>query len=437
MQLNDIPIRIEHAPTAADSLRWPNADYTRTPYRVFTDDDIFDREMKLIFQGPTWNYLALEAEVPEPGSFKTAQVGNIPVVVSRNLQGEVTAFVNRCAHRGATVVRQESGKADSHACIYHQWNYDTSGNLCGVPYRRGLNGCGGYPPDFKPANHGLQKLKVALYKGIIFGSFSDEPPELLGYLGEPIVTHIDRIFVKPLKVLGYHRQRISANWKLYFENIKDPYHAGLLHTFMATFGVYRSTQKGYTLLSDDGGNAVVYSETNTDKAEDVAAAYAGTDNKYQADFALQDPRLLQWSPDFHDGIGNLIVSVFPNMVIHQILNTLATRQVRPISTDSLELYWTYFGFEDDTEERTEDRLRQLNLVGPAGYISMEDGEAIRLVQQSISGGADGASSVLEMGGRGPIVSADHVVTEVCTRGLWKRYANVMGYAPDTAPEVTP
>ncbi len=430
MNLHDIPIRVEPASDAAAALRWPDADYTRTPYRVFTDPAIFALEMKAIFQGPTWNYLALEAEVPEPGSFKTAQVGNVPVVVSRNLQGEVTAFVNRCAHRGATVVREESGRADSHACIYHQWNYDSSGNLCGVPYRRGLNGCGGYPADFRPAQHGLQKLRVALYRGIVFGSFAEEPPALLDYLGAPIVQHIDRIFVKPLKVLGYHRQRISANWKLYFENIKDPYHAGLLHTFMATFGVYRSTQKGCTLLSDDGGNAVVYSVTNTDSVEAVVAAYQGTDNKYQEDFRLTDPTLLQWTPDFHDGIGNLIVSVFPNMVVHQILNTLATRQVRPISAGEMELYWTYFGFEDDDEARTEDRLRQLNLVGPAGYISMEDGEAIRLVQQSIQAGAEGKASVLEMGGRGPIVSADHVVTEVCTRGLWKRYAQAMGYTPE-------
>ena len=432
MKLADIPVHAESPADPLDSFRWPTDDFTRTPYRVFTDPAIYQREMERIFRGPVWNYLALEAEVPEPGSFKTVQIGNVPVVVSRNLQGEVCAFVNRCAHRGATVVRQEFGQAEGHACIYHQWNYDSSGDLCGVPYRRGLNGCGGYPKDFKPAEHGLQKLRVALYKGIVFGSFADAPPDLLDYLGDNIRTHIDRIFVKPLKVLGYHRQRISANWKLYFENIKDPYHAGLLHTFMATFGVYRSTQKGHTLLSPGGGHAVVYSVTNTDSLESVAAAYAGTENKYQLDFALKAPELLQWTPDFQDGIGNLIVSVFPNMVIHQILNTFATRQVRPIGPDAMELYWTYFGFEDDAAERTAARLQQLNLVGPAGYISMEDGEAIRLVQQSVTGEAKDATSFIEMGGRGPIVSADHVVTEVCTRGLWQQYARTMGFAPEAS-----
>jgi anthranilate 1,2-dioxygenase large subunit len=431
MKLDDIPVRLASAPDPLDGFRWPNADYTRTPYRVFTDEAIHEREMARIFRGPTWNYLALEAEIPEPGCFKTVQVGNVPVVVSRTPQGEVAAFVNRCAHRGATVVREEFGRADNHPCIYHQWNYDSAGSLCGVPYRRGLNGSGGYPADFKPTEHGLQRLRVALYKGLIFGSFSEDAPDLIEYLGPNIVMHLDRIFVKPVKVLGYHRQRISANWKLYFENIKDPYHAGLLHTFMATFGVYRSTQRGNTLMSPGGGHAVVYSVTQTDDAAGVREAYKGTTNKYQADFELAHPQLLEWTPDFHDGIGNLIISVFPNLVVHQILNTLATRQVRPLGTGGLELYWTYFGFEDDAAERTEARLRQLNLVGPAGYISMEDGEAIRLVQQSIAGERD-ASSFIEMGGRGPIVDADHVVTEVCTRGLWQQYARTMGFEPEVA-----
>lgn len=431
MKLNEIPVRTAAAPDPLDHFKWPNADYTRTPYRVFTDEAIHEREMKRVFQGPTWNYLALEAEVPDPGSYKTVQIGNMPVVVSRDTQGEVKAFVNRCAHRGATVVRREFGKADNHPCIYHQWNYDSAGGLCGVPYRRGLNGNGGYPADFKPAQHGLQRLNIALYKGLIFGSFSDDAPDLVEYLGPNVVMHLDRIFVKPVKVLGYHRQRISANWKLYFENIKDPYHAGLLHTFMATFGVYRSTQQGNTLLSPGGGHAVVYSVTNTDDTASVVEAYKGTTNKYQDDFALADPQLLQWEPDFKDGIGNLIISVFPNMVVHQILNTLATRQVRPLGTGAMELYWTYFGFEDDAAEQTAARLRQLNLVGPAGYISMEDGEAIRLVQQSIAGSPEG-TSFIEMGGRGPIVDANHVVTEVCTRGLWKQYAQTMGFEPEAA-----
>ncbi len=411
-----------------DRFQWPDADYAHTPYRVFKDAAIYEREMEKIFRGPVWGYLALEAELPEAVSFKSVLLGNTPVVVSREEDGSFSAFVNRCAHRGATVVREEFGKADTHACIYHQWCYSSQGDLVGVPYRRGVSGKGGYPKDFKPTEHGLRKLHVESYKGLIFGSLGNPPGTLLDYLGPHIKEHLDRILVKPLKVLGYHRQRISANWKLYFENIKDPYHAGLLHMFAATFGTYRSTQEGYTLVSDGGGHSIVYSVMGTDDHDSVSEHYKDVKDKYQSDFQLNDGGLLQWTPDFDDGIGNLIISVFPNLVVQQILNTLATRQVRPLGPDGMELVWTFFGFEDDSQALTDDRLKQLNLVGPAGYISMEDGEAIRLVQQAIQGETD-ATSFIQMGGRGPIVDADHVVTEVCTRGFWKQYAQTMAFPP--------
>ena len=65
------------------------------------------------------------------------------------------------------------------------------------------------------------------------------------------------------------------------------------------------------------------------------------------------------------------------------MNTLATRHIRPKAADEFELYWTYFGYADDDEQMTACRLKQANLVGPAGLISMEDSEAIELIQRAI------------------------------------------------------
>ena len=69
----------------------------------------------------------------------------MPIIVNRNEQGEVRAFVNRCAHRGAIVRRELRGNAESHTCIYHQWCYNLDGELKGVPYHRGVRGQGGMP----------------------------------------------------------------------------------------------------------------------------------------------------------------------------------------------------------------------------------------------------------------------------------------------------
>ena len=91
----------------------------------------------------------------------------------------------------------------------------------------------------------------------------------------------------------------------------------------------------------------------------------------------------------------------------------------------MELHWTYIGFADDTPEMTRRRLKQANLVGPAGYVSMEDGCVGGFVQRGVAAAAD-AVSVVNMGGEGA-ESQDTRATEASVRGFWKAYRRYMGY----------
>src|SRR3954454_22569973 len=121
-------------------LRWPRNDYSRVPFRLHHDEALYALEMERIFRGPAWSYLCLEAEIPNPGDFRTTWVGDSPVLITRGAKGEIFACENRCAHRGALVQRAFSGNASSHTCIYHRWNYHPNGDLRGVPFQRGING---------------------------------------------------------------------------------------------------------------------------------------------------------------------------------------------------------------------------------------------------------------------------------------------------------
>ncbi|MEW6301756.1 MAG: Rieske 2Fe-2S domain-containing protein, partial [Thermodesulfobacteriota bacterium] len=76
-------------------LAWPRAEGARVPYQVFLDPAIYAQEQERVFRGPTWNYVALEAELPRPGDFKATFVGDTPVVVTRGREGSLHAFVNR------------------------------------------------------------------------------------------------------------------------------------------------------------------------------------------------------------------------------------------------------------------------------------------------------------------------------------------------------
>ena len=102
--------------------------------------------------------------------------------------------------------------ARSHICAYHQWSYDTRGNLKGVPFRRGLKDSPGMPADFDVKDHGLQQLRVESYRGLVFATFSDRAPSLCDYIGPQMRPGLGRIFHKPIVYLDRTRQYSKSNW---------------------------------------------------------------------------------------------------------------------------------------------------------------------------------------------------------------------------------
>src|SRR5207244_7612492 len=114
-----------------------------------------------------------------------------------------------------------------------------------------------------------QRLQVAQRHGVIFASFADALPALEDYLGPAMLGYFDRVFDgRELRVLGYMRQLIRSNWKLMFENIKDPYHASLLHVFLVTFGLFRADQPSEVKMDASGRHAALISRKGEQKPSD-------------------------------------------------------------------------------------------------------------------------------------------------------------------------
>ena len=113
-------------------LQWPDEGLSRVPYWVYSNPEIFQRELRDIFGGCSWNYVGLSCELAEPGSYKSNFIGNQPVVLTRDEEGSLHCFVNRCAHRGVKFCRTARGKTKDFVCPYHHWTYDLKGNLVGV-----------------------------------------------------------------------------------------------------------------------------------------------------------------------------------------------------------------------------------------------------------------------------------------------------------------
>ena len=397
---------------------------TRIPLKIYQEPDVYAAELQRIFYGPTWNYVGLEVEVPNEGDFRRTFIGEREVLMVRKADGSVSVIENRCAHRGSQICQAQFGNTGSSlTCPYHQWTYDFDGKLLGMPYRRGIKGKGGMPADFDMAAHGLTGLRTTLLNGVIFASFHPDPPSFADYLGDKMMHYFTRVFDgRPLRVVGYQRQVIDCNWKLQMENLKDPYHAGILHLFLVSFGYFRLDQKSACYVDDSKGHSVLMTERGSEEGNEDT----GGVNIADPDFTLSDQTLVQPRKEFPDDVTLAIQTLFPTLIIQAQTNTLATRYVIPKGPRSHELVWTFFGYEDDDEGMITARLRQANLMGAAGYVTLDDAEALEFSQQGLEGAAEDATAVIEIGGKGA-ESNDHLVTESLIRGFYIRYRDIMGF----------
>jgi salicylate 5-hydroxylase large subunit len=399
---------------------------SRIPFAAYTREDLYQRELERFFYRGHWCYVGLEAEVPNPGDFKRTAIGERSVILTRALDGSLNVVENVCAHRGVTFCRARSGNVKDFTCPYHQWNYDLKGNLQGVPFRRGVKQdgrvCGGMPADFKVEDHGLTRLKVAQRNGVVFASFDHDVEPFEDYAGPTILHYFDRVFDgRKLRLLGYNRQRIPGNWKLMQENIKDPYHPGLLHTWFVTFGLWRADNRAELKMDERFRHAAMISTRGqAGKASEVTSGVSS----FKQSMQLNDARFLDVVHEPWWGTPTAVMTtLFPSLIIQQQVNSVSTRHIQPKGVDTFDFVWTHFGFEEDTPEMTGRRLRQANLFGPAGFVSADDGEVIEFSQEGFEQ-KPFHRTLVELGGR-DCADAHHMVTETLIRGMYRYWRTVM------------
>ncbi len=260
-----IPIIPTQGPSSQPAGAVPNVDdllvedKQRGDYRLhrsaFTDEALFELEMKHIFEG-NWIYLAHESQLPDPNDYLTTTVGRQPVVIARNRQGELNAFINACTHRGAMLCRFKRGNKATYTCPFHGWTFNNSGKLLKVKDPEGA----GYPDCFnKEGSHDLKKLpRFESYRGFLFGSLAEDVKPLKEFLGEA-ARIIDMIVDQSddgLEVLrGSSTYTFDGNWKLQAENGADGYHVSAVHwNYAATTSQRKQRNAGDAIRAMDAGS---------------------------------------------------------------------------------------------------------------------------------------------------------------------------------------
>jgi phenylpropionate dioxygenase-like ring-hydroxylating dioxygenase large terminal subunit len=198
---------------------------------VYTDQQIFDREIEQIFEY-VWVYCGHDSQVPKAGDYHAFTIGRQPMFMVRGKDQQIRVLYNRCPHRGVQLCGNHKGNAGSAlVCSYHAWSFHLDGRLRSIPLQSGYDGTrvNADNPDcnVKPA------ARVDVYRGFVFASLSRVGPSLLEFLGEAKVAFddmCDRSPVGEVEVVPVcHRVIQHSNWKFFMENQLDALHPSVTH----------------------------------------------------------------------------------------------------------------------------------------------------------------------------------------------------------------
>ena len=313
----------------------------REPVKNYVDQERFDREIKLLRSLPV--PFCPSSALPNKGSYVSRIAAGTPILVTRDEENNVNAFINACRHRGMQVA-SGSGCKKSFICPYHGWTYGLKGENRNIPGSDGF-------PGIDPLKHGLKQVNAIEKGGIVYvcqdaeisKNFIDEALDY--FADEQVLIHQSEI-------------KDEANWKILHETLLEGYHIKTLHK--DTFFPYGLDN--INVVENYGQNSrVIFPFRRIEKLRDV------------------DPgsRVI-------DGTITSVYSLFPNASISVLSKHSNLVILEPISPSRSR--WVIYTLINKSNKKgklsKEDAMRDAKFVGNTGQD--EDREAARAIQETLN-----------------------------------------------------
>jgi len=202
-----------------------DAEIAHSPIARYADADRFAQEQARLFRRKPM-IAAHGSDLPEAHSFLTKTFLGLPLLLTRDAEGVVHAFLNVCRHRGATLEREAKGCKRVFTCPYHAWSFTQTGDLRAVPQEKQ-----GFP-DLPREDRGLRRLPVAEKHGfiwIIADANAGAMPDLDAWIGPELAADFDWMGLSDHRVAVTDSLDIKANWKTLFEGGLEAYHFRVAH----------------------------------------------------------------------------------------------------------------------------------------------------------------------------------------------------------------
>ncbi len=188
------------------------------PRHFYTSQAVYEHDIKA-YWNRSWIWVGHVSQITETGDYFLFDYGTESVIIVRDRDSNVRAFMNVCRHRGSRVCTEKSGNTRVFSCPYHAWTYGLDGKL------RSKREMG---PDFDASKFGLFEARVRLFQGLIFICATENAPEIESGLAR-LATLTEPFGLENVKVVHSACYPVPANWKLALENYLECYHCAPAH----------------------------------------------------------------------------------------------------------------------------------------------------------------------------------------------------------------
>ena len=406
---------LPHPPTSRDAVaglaaaRVPGQSLD-TPF--YTDREVFETDLAVIF-GRHWIFVGHDAEIPEPGDFRTVEVGTSSVILVRDDDEEVRAFHNVCRHRGARIL-DGSGSVGNIVCGYHQWTYGVDGTLLHA---------GQQPSSFDRSCFGLKSAHVRSVAGLLFLCLAEDPPPDFDEYAARIEPYLRPHGLRCTKVAAQIDIVEEGNWKLVIENNRECYHCESGHpelgcSLFPTYGYDEDTMPPrlrpafdrYTAADQDLRDACEQRALPFARVEELSGRATGfriqrepldgAGESFTPDGGAVSRRLLGRLDT--PRLGRLSMHLQPNAWFHFLSDHAVTFSVLPLAADRTLVRTTWLVHEDAVEGEDYD-IAQLTHVWH--QTNLQDGSFVARAQAGVSSPAYEA---------GPYAPSEYQVDLFCT-----------------------